>query len=113
MAPWEELIEPIENPDGRVTIQVVGKYVGLDESYKSLSEALVHGGLRTGSGRNRLGEAESGVARRRGASRGAVGVLIPGGFGTRGSRGRFAPLSPPAREDSLFRHLLRIPVGRR
>ena len=45
MEPWEQLVERIKNPKDRVTIHVVGKYVGYEDSYKSLNEALYHGGF--------------------------------------------------------------------
>ena len=45
MEPWEQLVERIKNPTDRVTIHVVGKYVGYEDSYKSLNEALYHGGF--------------------------------------------------------------------
>ena len=48
MEAWEELVERIKNPMDEVTIHVVGKYVGYEDSYKSLNEALYHGGFATG-----------------------------------------------------------------
>jgi len=45
MQPWEELVDRIKNPDGEITIHVVGKYTGYEDSYKSLNEALYHGGF--------------------------------------------------------------------
>jgi CTP synthase len=86
---WEELLDRIHNPTGEVTIHVVGKYVGLEDSYKSLTEALFHGGFK-----HRLKvhvkwiEAEA--LEVEGGEReldGADGILVPGGFGNRGTRG--------------------------
>ena len=45
MQPWEELVDRIKNPIDEITIHVVGKYVGYEDSYKSLNEALYHGGF--------------------------------------------------------------------
>src|SRR5213595_1798435 len=89
MESWEALVERIKNPTDRVTIHVVGKYVGYEDSYKSLNEALFHGGFH-----HRLKveikwvEAEA-LEQPDGAQllEGADGILVPGGFGTRGTRG--------------------------
>jgi CTP synthase len=89
MEPWEQLVERIKNPKDRVTIHVVGKYVGYEDSYKSLNEALYHGGFA-----HRLKvdirwvEAEA-LEQPDGEQllEGADGILVPGGFGTRGTRG--------------------------
>ena len=45
MQPWEELVQRIKNPEDEITIHVVGKYTGYEDSYKSLNEALYHGGF--------------------------------------------------------------------
>ena len=89
MDDWQTLVDGIKNPTDRLTIHVVGKYVGYEDSYKSLNEALYHGGFR-----HRLDvdihwvEAEA-LEATDGAELldGADGVLVPGGFGDRGSRG--------------------------
>ena len=89
MESWEALVERIRNPTDRVTIHVVGKYVGYEDSYKSLNESLFHGGFH-----HRLKveikwvEAEA-LEQPDGAQllEGADGILVPGGFGTRGTRG--------------------------
>src|SRR5215831_17707360 len=88
-AEWQELVDRIKHPKDELTIHVVGKYTGYEDSYKSLNEALYHGGFA-----NRLKinlhwieaealEREGGTA----ALDGADGVLVPGGFGLRGTRG--------------------------
>ena len=86
---WRALVGRIRNPADEVTVHVVGKYVGYEDSYKSLNEALSHGGFRH---RLRVGiewiEAEALEAD--GGDRllaDAHGILVPGGFGDRGSRG--------------------------
>ncbi len=87
---WEKLVETIHNPEGKVTIAVVGKYTGLKDAYKSLIEALAHGGVA-----NRvhveLDWIESEVFEREdpAAYLGHVhGILVPGGFGHRGAEGK-------------------------
>ena len=89
MQSWRNLVERIRNPTDDVTVHVVGKYVGYEDSYKSLNEALYHAGfahrldvrirwieaeaLEADGGRHLLDDAD--------------GILVPGGFGSRGSRG--------------------------
>jgi CTP synthase len=89
MEAWEDLVNRIKNPSDEITIHVVGKYVGYEDSYKSLNEALYHGGfphrlkvnikwieaeaLEEPDGPALLDEAD--------------GILVPGGFGNRGTRG--------------------------
>ena len=88
MNSWEELVERIRNPTDEVTVHVVGKYVGYEDSYKSLSEALSHAGfahqLRV---RIEWVEAEALESGDDGPLDTADGILVPGGFGDRGSRG--------------------------
>jgi CTP synthase len=89
MLDWEDLVQHIKVPDDEVTIHVVGKYVGLEDSYKSLHEALVHGGLKHHLKVNvRWVEAEA-LEQEGGDAllEGAHGILVPGGFGDRGTRG--------------------------
>ncbi len=86
---WESLVDRIKHPADQLTVHVVGKYVGYEDSYKSLNEALYHGGfadnvnvtikwieaeaLELDGGERLLADAD--------------GILVPGGFGDRGSRG--------------------------
>ncbi len=89
MAEWQELVDRIRHPDDEVTIHVVGKYVGYEDSYKSLHEALQHGGFLH---RLRVNvewvEAESlEIEGSETRLDGADGILVPGGFGNRGTRG--------------------------
>jgi len=89
MQAWEALVDRIKRPADEVTIHVVGKYVGLEDSYKSLNEALVHGGFPLGLKVNfRWVETEA-LEEEDGARLldGADGILVPGGFGARGTRG--------------------------
>jgi CTP synthase len=89
MSAWEELVRHIRNPRGEVKIGIVGKYVSFEDSYKSLNEALSHGGfahelrverhwveaddLDATNAAERLGDVD--------------GILVPGGFGPRGTHG--------------------------
>jgi len=89
MQPWEQLVNRIKNPKDDITIHVVGKYVGYEDSYKSLNEALYHGGFPHGLKVNiKWIEAEA-LEETNGRSLldGADGILVPGGFGDRGTRG--------------------------
>ncbi len=87
---WLELLDRIHNPAGEVRIGVVGKYVQLEDAYKSLREALVHGGLahklRTVIEWIEAEEIDS-VAEAERRLRHVEGVLVPGGFGKRGIAG--------------------------
>jgi CTP synthase len=89
MQPWEMLMERVNNPLDEVSIGVVGKYVALEDSYKSLREALVHGGLQHNL-RTRIHwvEAES-MESIDGPGKLSEfdGILVPGGFGRRGIAG--------------------------
>src|SRR5689334_607169 len=86
---WEDLVNRIKNPKDEITIHVVGKYVGYEDSYKSLNEALYHGGFPHRLKVNiKWIEAEA-LEEPNGRSLldGADGILVPGGFGNRGTRG--------------------------
>jgi len=89
MDAWMDLVDRIKHPVDEVTIHVVGKYVGYEDSYKSLNEALYHGGFEHRLRVNiRWVEAEALEAP--GSEElleGAHGILVPGGFGDRGTRG--------------------------
>ena len=89
MQAWEDLVNRIKNPLDEITIHVVGKYVGYEDSYKSLNEALYHGGFPHRLKVNiKWIEAEA-LEQPGGAALldGADGILVPGGFGDRGTRG--------------------------
>ncbi|MBM9536778.1 CTP synthase [Desulfobulbus alkaliphilus] len=102
IAPWEKLVHAIHNPNGVVTIGITGKYVDLTESYKSLHEALIHGGianetkvalqyisaegLEDGSDLDKLDACD--------------GILVPGGFGSRGMEGKIMAVTH-AREKKI------------
>jgi CTP synthase len=87
---WRRIVETIANPDGEVTVAVVGKYTGLKDAYKSLNEALVHGGIANKVKVN-LQWIESETFEQEDASaylEDVHGILVPGGFGERGSEGK-------------------------
>ncbi len=86
---WRQIVERMENPSGEVTIALVGKYTDLTDAYKSLSEALIHGGIQTGTRvRIRYIDAEQ-IEKNGTACLEAVdAVLVPGGFGERGIEGK-------------------------
>jgi CTP synthase len=86
---WDRVLYGMEHPIAQVTIAMVGKYVGLTESYKSLSEALSHGGLRTRTKVN-LAYVDSERIEREGTGclEGIDAILVPGGFGGRGIQGK-------------------------
>jgi CTP synthase len=86
---WEELVDGIKNPTRDVTIHVVGKYTGYEDSYKSLNEAVYHGGFAQRA-KVTLHWVEAEALEREGGTEllaGADGILVPGGFGSRGTRG--------------------------
>ncbi len=99
---WEEIVEKIKNPTYKVTIAIVGKYIDLTESYKSLSEALVHSGIANDTeveikwveSENLINDPiEKHLS-------GADGILVPGGFGERGIEGKIKA-STYARENGI------------
>jgi len=91
LSEWEEIVEKVKSPKEDVTIAIVGKYVDLTESYKSLNEAITHGGMANNCRVNLLfidsetiksdKDAEEKLAQ-------ANGVIVPGGFGNRGIEGK-------------------------
>ncbi|MBM3519874.1 MAG: CTP synthase, partial [Alphaproteobacteria bacterium] len=87
---WAGVMQRITQPEGEVSIAVVGKYTGLLDAYKSLQEALVHGGIANNV-RVKLDWIESEVFEKEDPGpwlEGVHGILVPGGFGERGSEGK-------------------------
>lgn len=87
---WEDVAHRIRTPEGEVTIAVVGKYTGLKDAYKSLIEALYHGGIANRVKVN-LEWIESEIFEKEDPSpwlEKVHGILVPGGFGERGSEGK-------------------------
>ncbi|MEO0441567.1 MAG: CTP synthase [Pseudomonadota bacterium] len=105
LARWHDVMERIQNPEGEVIVGVVGKYVGLQDAYKSLQEALFHGGLA-----NRvkvqvrwldaeLFEDDSDLAAK---LEPLHAILVPGGFGERGSEGKIGSVKFAREHDVPF-----------
>ena len=87
---WAEVVSRVKNPEGEVRIAVVGKYIQVKDSYKSLSEALAHGGLANNV-KVHLDWIDSEVFERDDAAsflENVDGILVPGGFGERGTEGK-------------------------
>ena len=87
---WEKIVDAFNHPERNVTIGMVGKYVDLKESYKSINEALIHAGIATKS-RVILKHIDAEEIELKGpdaALAGIDGILVPGGFGSRGTQGK-------------------------
>ncbi|MFK3888388.1 CTP synthase [Sphingomonas sp. NPDC079357] len=92
---WEEIVERLMHPEGEVTVGVVGKYVGLQDAYKSLNEALVHGGI---ANRVKVNIRWIDAELFEGDDDGEIAahlepcdaILVPGAFGSRGAEGKIA-----------------------
>lgn len=99
---WERIVKRIKNPEGEVTIAVVGKYISLLDAYKSLNEALTHGGIANNVKVNvewiqsEIFEKEDAAA----TLEHVDGILVPGGFGHRGAEGKIAA-AKFARENNI------------
>jgi CTP synthase len=89
---WSHIVDRVKNPEGEVTIAVVGKYTNLLDSYKSLAEALAHGGIANNVHVNmnwidsEIFESEDALHHLSDVE----GILVPGGFGERGAEGKIA-----------------------
>jgi CTP synthase len=102
MTTWREIIRKLIAPAHRVSIGVVGKYIGLPDAYKSVYEAITHGGIANDCGVE-LVKVEAEEIERLGAEaclRGLGGILVPGGFGERGIEGKIMAVQY-AREQKL------------
>ena len=91
LSEWQGVVDALERRRDTVTVAMVGKYVELTEAYKSLSEALIHAGLKTGH-KVHIEYIDSEVIERdgTGALEGADAILVPGGFGERGVEGKIS-----------------------
>jgi CTP synthase len=98
---WNGLVEALEHPQHTIDIAMVGKYVGLTESYKSLSEALIHAGIHTRTQIN-IHYLDSEQIEKDGIDclNGMDAILVPGGFGKRGVEGKIAAIQY-ARENKV------------
>lgn len=90
LARWKELVAKLRNPKDEVRIAIIGKYVDLRESYKSLNEALIHGGVshEASVSLEYINSEEITAKTVRQRLAGIHGILVPGGFGTRGVEGK-------------------------
>ena len=98
---WHNVVDAIDNSDNEVNIAMVGKYVGLADSYKSLSEALIHAGIKTRTKINIVYVASEEIEKN-GSERlqNVDAILVPGGFGNRGIEGKISTVKY-ARENGL------------
>jgi len=89
LSEWERVVERKANPTGEVTIALVGKYIGLTESYKSLSESLIHAGIQTLTKVN-INYIDAETIEKDGVEclHGNDAILVAGGFGDRGTEGK-------------------------
>jgi len=101
LSEWDSVVMAKQNPDSEVNVAMVGKYVDLRDSYISLSEALLHGGIHTRT-RVNIHYIESQDIENKGVDclRGMDGVVVPGGFGDRGIEGKIAAVRY-ARENNI------------
>lgn len=91
---WEQMVHTLKTPEREISIGIVGKYVDLKESYKSLHEALVHGGIANNAKVN-IAYIDSEMLNDKNvneALKNVDGVLVPGGFGERGSEGKISAI---------------------
>jgi CTP synthase len=102
LRPWDRLVKKLNNPKRSASIAVVGKYVHLKDSYKSLHEALIHGGIANDCRVNLNYVDSEGIEKEKadGLLKGATGILVPGGFGQRGIEGKIKAVQY-ARENKI------------
>ena len=101
LSEWENVVDALDNPTGEVNIAMVGKYMDLADSYKSLSEALAHAGVQTRTQVNII-YVDSEDIENKGVAclSGIDAILVPGGFGNRGIDGKIAAVRY-ARENNV------------
>jgi CTP synthase len=93
LSAWKKLTDAVEHPDHLIDIAFVGKYVDLTESYKSLTEALIHAGMHTRS-KVKIHYMDSEDIEKNGCGmlKNMDAILVPGGFGKRGTEGKIAAI---------------------
>jgi len=102
LAPWEDIIRRLRNPETEVSIAVVGKYARHKDAYKSIYESIDHAGIQHRT-RIRVGRIDSEQVEREGPEQlleGYDGILVPGGFGERGTEGKVSAIRY-ARENNI------------
>jgi CTP synthase len=103
LSSWERLVHALENPKRAVNIALVGKYVDLTESYKSLTEALIHAGIHTGARvKIHYVDSESIEKNGTGSLHNRDAILVPGGFGRRGVEGKIKAIRYARENDIPF-----------
>ena len=101
LSEWDVVVEAMASPQGEVNIAMVGKYIGLADSYKSLTEALTHAGIHTGRRINiSYIDSEELETNGTGCLSNVEAILVPGGFGNRGVDGKIAAIKY-ARENHI------------
>ena len=101
LSEWQQVVRDTARREGEVTIAMVGKYVDLTESYKSLSEALIHAGIHTLTNVNiKYVDSEKIEQHGTGVLQGSDAILVPGGFGERGIEGKIEAVRY-ARENNI------------
>ncbi len=101
---WEDLVETVRKPQHRLKVFMVGKYVSLVESYKSINEALTHGGVAHKTGIEILHVDAEEIEKKGAASAlaGAAAILVAPGFGSRGTEGKIAAVTYARENDIPF-----------
>jgi CTP synthase len=102
MKDWQEIIRKLIAPQHRVRIGVVGKYIGLNDAYKSVYEAIIHGGVANDCGVaiEKIDAEDIDSEHPEQSLKGLSGILVPGGFGERGTEGKIAA-ARYARENNI------------
>ncbi|NWF37834.1 CTP synthase [Mariprofundus sp. NF] len=100
---WENICREIREPEQEISIAMVGKYVELADAYKSVNEALIHGGMSNGVRvKIKYFDAESLEKSGTDCLQGMDGILVPGGFGERGTEGKIAAIRYARENDVPF-----------
>jgi CTP synthase len=114
LSAWDRVVAAVENPKDEVTVAIIGKYVEHKDAYKSLGEALRHGGIKQSTRVNlRWLESEQVEAEGGSVLKDCDAVLVPGGFGKRGFEGKVAAARWARERRAVLRHLLRHACGGR
>ncbi len=95
LQPWKKITNTVLNAKDLINIAIIGKYVNLKDAYKSLDEALVHGGIKNNVKINliRIESDKLNTIQIKKLLKGVSGILIPGGFGSRGTEGKISAIS--------------------
>ena len=104
LSEWEQMVDSILRPSTVVKIAIVGKYIGLTDAYKSINEALIHAGAVNGVSASLIyvDAEEVNATNVEEKLQGATGILVPGGFGTRGVNGKMEVIRYARKNDIPF-----------